>query len=256
MLLAIDVGNTNTVMALLDNGQIIRQRRLSTVHTRTVDEYAILTHSLLAEPPADSILTSVVPAVTAPLAQHCQALTGTPPILIGDRTVTIGVTVDMRAPREVGADRLVNTRAVIDRFSTPAIIIDIGTAATFDTINAQGHYIGGVIAPGPMIAFDALRRQAALLPQVLIEKPPAAIGVDTVTAMQSGLYWGYIDLVTGLTRRIIAEMDTKPAVIATGGATRPFIDSLEVVDHFEPDLTLYGLYRIWCENRDTPRSER
>ncbi len=238
MLLAIDIGNTNTVFALCEGEQIVKTWRSE---TGAADQYKELESNTVGID--DVIVSSVVPNTNEALSSFCQRQIGKAPIFV-DAAMT-GLTIDLDNPDEAGADRLVNARAVVDYYSAPAIVIDFGTATTFDVIDAQGRYSGGVIAPGVNLSIEALHRATAKLPSVPVEKPPAVIGKNTVHAIQSGIYWGYIGLIEGIVQKIIDDMGVKPLVLATGGLAPLFADSTPLIDKVDEELTLKGLTRIY-----------
>jgi type III pantothenate kinase len=167
----------------------------------------------------------------------------------GTRT---GIPILTDNPREVGADRIVNALAAYHRYGGPVIVVDFGTATTFDAISAKGEYLGGVICPGPQISADALFQRAAKLPRIDVRKPPHVIGRTTVASMQSGLFWGYVDMVEGLVRRMRAELGGDVAVVATGGLAVLVAPEAKGIDHVDPELTLRGLRIVWQRNQRTP----
>lgn len=240
MLLAIDVGNTNIVMAVHDGVAFVERWRME-----TASDLRVKMEGLSAAYPdiSDIIVSSVVPKVNDPLSAACQAAFHHAPLFVSHETITIEVALEK--PEEVGADRLVNAVALLAEHSAPAVIVDFGTATTFDVMDAAGRYCGGVIAPGINLSLKALEMAAAKLPDIQIEKPAKVIGGNTVEAMQSGIYWGYIGLIEGTLHRIAAEMGgTKPYVIATGGLAPLFIQGTEMIDTNDTDLTLKGLVHI------------
>ena len=254
MLLVIDVGNTNTVLGVFAGTELMAHFRINTYPPRTADEYGILTLSLLREKGIEPgqiegiAMSSVVP----PLAPVFEALAID---RFGRRALSIepgiktGMPILYDNPHEVGADRIVNGVAAFARYGGPAIVIDFGTATTFDIITARGEYLGGVIAPGLGISADALFEHAARLPRVDIKRPARVVGRNTVASMQSGLFFGYAGLVEGIVQRIKAELREACKVIATGGLVASFQDELPFVDAFDPHLTLHGLRLIYDKNR-------
>jgi len=258
MLLAIDAGNTNVVFAVFDGDAKRGQWRISTDGRRTSDEYAVWLVSLMAMKglvPADidaAILSSVVPSQTHTLIKLCEEHFGTRPMRVGDPAVDLGLEIKIDNPREAGADRLVNAVAAVAAYPAPLVVIDIGTGTTFDVVDADGNFAGGVIAPGPTLSLDALHRVAAQLPKVDIVKPARAIGNGTVGAMQSGMFWGYTGMIEGILKRIKAELsptgDPRVTVIGTGGLVRLFAEETPLVDHIDADLTLRGLLLIHQKN--------
>lgn len=257
MLLAIDCGNTNTVFAICDGDEIRGEWRITTDGRRTADEYAVWLTQLLAlhdlkrESVSAAIIATVVPDALFNLQSLCRRYFKTDPLIVGDTGVKLGVAVRLDRPDEVGADRLVNAVSAHALYPGDLILIDFGTATTFDVINAAGDYVGGVIAPGINLSLDALHRAAAKLPRIGIKRPPSVIGKATVPAMQSGVYWGYISLIEGLVTRITAEIGRKPLVVATGGLAPLFADATSVIDHLDPHLTVRGLMAVWRLNKPT-----
>lgn len=258
MLLTIDAGNTNILFALYQGDQRRGSWRIATDARRTGDEYAVwLTHlmGLVGVVPgqiSDAILASVVPAATGHLEDLCRVHFGLAPMVVGAAGVDSGIEIAMPVPEEVGVDRIVNAVAARALVSLPAVIIDIGTATTFDVVDRQGRYIGGVIAPGPQPSMEALHRLAAKLPRIDIIAPERAIGNSTVTAMQSGFYWGYVGLINGILDRITDDLGTAPSIIATGGLAGLFAGQVKRIQRVEPDLTLNGLRDIFLRNRPVP----
>ena len=257
MLLAIDCGNTNTVFAICDGDEIRGEWRITTDGRRTADEYAVWLTQLLAlhdlkrESVSAAIIATVVPDALFNLQSLCRRYFKTDPLIVGDTGEKLGVAVRLDRPDEVGADRLVNAVSAHALYPGDLILIDFGTATTFDVINAAGDYVGGVIAPGINLSLDALHRAAAKLPRIGIKRPPSVIGKATVPAMQSGVYWGYISLIEGLVTRITAEIGRKPLVVATGGLAPLFADATSVIDHLDPHLTVRGLMAVWRLNQPT-----
>ena len=249
MLLAIDIGNTNTVFAIVQKSEVKASWRWQTVQGRTSDEYAAFLGSMFALEGLqwglvkDVIVSSVVPDSDFQLIKFCRQHLNKKPTFVSAKNVGIKVVIDR--PEDVGADRLVNAVAVKTYHKTPAIVIDFGTATTFDVINAKGHYAGGIIAPGINLSVEALHRAAAKLPKVSIKKTDKVIGTSTVTAIQSGIYWGYISLIEGLVTKIAKEMKAKPFVIATGGLAPLFADNTNVIHAVDDELTLKGLIEIY-----------
>lgn len=255
MLLAIDAGNTNTVFAVSKNGEKpVAVWRIRTEGARTADEYASWLYPLLQQANLHLkeikavIIGSVVPNANFHLRSFCENYLKAKPIFIGDAGVDAGIHVTLPRPEEVGADRIVNAVAAKEQYKLPCVIIDFGTATTFDVVNKDGSYIGGVIAPGVNLSLDALHRAAAKLPKVDIAKPERVIGNDTVSAMKSGIFWGYISMMEGLLARIEKEMGEKPYVIATGGLAPIFAGSMAGINTVDDELTLRGLELIYARN--------
>ena len=254
MLLAIDAGNTNIVFAVCEGATIRAQWRAATKTTRTTDEYAVWLSQLLNLQGlsfADldqAIIGTVVPAVLFDLRNLCRKYLKCEPLIIGDAGVLLGIEIHADRPAAVGADRLANAVAAHARYKGAAIVVDFGTATNFDIVSAEGHYEGGVIAPGVNLSAEALHQAAALLPRVAIHRAQAVIGKDTVPAMQSGLYWGYVSLIDGIVARIKAEYGKPMLVVATGGLAHLFERDLDVIDHIDSDLTIHGLILIHARN--------
>jgi type III pantothenate kinase len=255
MLLAIDSGNTNIVFAVFgDDGEIKGTWRANSKLERTKDEHAVWLRPLLEMngiAPDDithAIIATVVPSNRFPLVGLCRDYFGIEPLVIGDADVDLGIKVLVDRPEQVGADRLVNTVAAHAKYGGPLIIVDFGTATTFDVIDGQGSYMGGVISPGINLSLEALHQAAAKLPLISVEKPDKVIGRDTVTAMQSGVFWGYVGLIEGIVRRIRTEMGADCQVIATGGLAPLFLDVTPAIELVDRTLTLDGLYMIHRNN--------
>jgi len=258
MLLAIDAGNTNVVFAVFDGDEKRAHWRISTDSQRTADEYAVWLVSLMTMKglfPARikaAILSSVVPSQTYALVKLCEDHFGCTPMRVGDSAVDLGLAIRLINPQEAGADRLVNAVSAVASYPAPLVVIDIGTGTTFDVVDADGAFIGGVIAPGPALSLDALHRVAAQLPKVDIAKPTSAIGHGTVAAMQSGMFWGYTGMIEGILKRITAELSpdgaTPVTVIGTGGLVRLFAEGTDMIHHIDGDLTLRGLRLIHERN--------
>ena len=259
LLLAIDVGNTNTVFALYRERHALGQWRISTVRERTADEYAAALTQLMAlkgyhhGDVGAAVIASVVPQALTPLKSMCREFFSCARVVGEDLGVTIPVLIDN--PREVGADRLVNAVAAHARYHGPLIVVDFGTATTFDVIDEAGRYCGGVIATGINLSLEALHRAAAKLPRVAVERPPRVIGSSTVTAMQSGVFWGYVSMIEGMVARIKAEFGAEMKVIATGGLAGLFAGATDVIEHVDRDLTMAGLVELFYADRPQNRTE-
>jgi|PlaIllAssembly_1097288.scaffolds.fasta_scaffold27703_3 type III pantothenate kinase len=258
MLLAIDIGNTNIVLGVFDEDRLVQSWRLSTERQRTADELGIWVCQLFEHRRLDLaaisgvVMASVVPQLTGTTVKMAERYLGREPLVVEGRIRT-GMPVLYDAPTDVGADRIVNGVAAFERYGRPAgkavIVVDFGTATTFDAISQAGEYLGGVICPGVQISADALFERAARLPRVDVRRPSAVIGRSTVGSMQSGLYFGYVGLVEGLVTRMRAELGTSAACVATGGLAEligPETAAIEVIDR---DLTLHGLRMIWAMNQ-------
>lgn len=255
MFLAIDCGNTNIVFAIFDGEKQKTIWRCRSDSARTADEYASWLMPLMANAKISfndidaALISSVVPDANFNLQRLCEDYFGASAKFVKSPDIKIGIDINMPRPSEVGADRLVNAVAAKHKYKKPIVIIDFGTATTFDVVNASGQYCGGVIAPGINLSVDALHRAAAALPKVPVEKTDKVIGDSTITAMQSGLYWGYISMIEGIIARMADELGQAPTVIATGGLAGIFGDGTEVINHIEPDLTLDGLRLIFSDNQ-------
>lgn len=254
MLLAIDVGNTNTVFAVHDGAAFIAEWRLRTDGRRTGDEYfAWLNQLMQHEAFALSQVDGIVIAATAPetlfnLRGLSVKYFGRQPIVIGDPGVDLGVQIRADHPAEVGADRIVNTLSGYLSYGPDLILVDFGTATTFDVVDQDGAYAGGVIAPGVNLASEALYQAASQLPRITVAQPAAVVGTNTVACMQSGLFWGYTGLIEGICQRIKAERGRAMTVVATGGLSPLFAAGTDVIDRTDPDLTMRGLVEIYRRN--------
>lgn len=254
MLLVIDAGNTNIVFALYDGKDKRGSWRIATDAQRTADQYAVWLNSVMALKGLKAgaiscaIIGSVVPDATFNLQRLCIDHLEATPLIIGRDKLDYGIDIHMDRPEEVGADRILNAVAAFERYGGPAIVIDFGTATTFDIVGADGSYSGGIIAPAAGHSLDALHRIAAKLPRVDIAKPESVIGKSTVSGMQSGIYWGYVSLIEGLVKRIQLEYGATMRVIATGGLAPMFAGSTDAIDDVDPDLTLRGLVLVYQRN--------
>lgn len=252
MLLVVDVGNTNTMFGVYDlqTSTLKTTVRAATRRDRMPDEwFAILAPILTAdgiEPRSIGalVISSVVPSVTRWLSAMGEERLGVAPIVV-NVDFDLGLPINVENPREVGADRLVNSIAAVHRYGAPVIVIDFGTALNFDVVNADGHYIGGSLAPGLIIALDAMTSRAAKLFSVDLVPPPSAIGRNTTHAIQSGLVLGYVALVEGMIQRISAEIEGKPTVVVTGGYADLFASQSPLIDAHDPDLTIDGLRLVY-----------
>lgn len=253
MLLAIEQGNTNTLFAVHDGERWIAQWRAATDSSRTADEYAVWLSQLLNMAGLQfgvlnaCIISSVVPQSIFNLRNLSRRYLHVEPLVIGENA-ELGIEVRIDKPSEAGADRLVNALGAHVVYPGDLIVIDSGTATTFDVIAADGGFEGGVIAPGINLSMEALHTAAAKLPRVAIQKPQRVVGTDTVGAMQSGVFWGYVALIEGLIARIKAEREGPMTVIATGGVASLFHGATTAIDHFDPDLTIRGLLEIHRRN--------
>lgn len=254
MLLAIAADNTNTKFALFEGERMRHQWRAQTQAQRTADEYAVWLMQLLnfeglkVGDIRATIISTVVPAALFNLRLLSQRYFKVEPMVVGEG-VDIGAKIAVDLPGEVGADRLVNTVAAHKTYGGPAVVVDFGTATSFDVVGADGSFQGGVIAPGINLSLEALHNATAKLPRISVAKPATVIGKSTVPCMQSGVFWGYIGLIEGLLARIKAEMGDGPIkVIATGGLAPLFADSTKAFDHIDGDLNFRGLRMIWERN--------
>ncbi|HLC05134.1 MAG TPA: type III pantothenate kinase [Anaerolineales bacterium] len=254
MLLAIDIGNTNITLGLYPEKEITHAWRLATAHERMPDEYGLqllglLEHADCAPGMIEAIaLASVVPPLTGTFVHACRMYLNRSPFVV-DAGVKTGVRIRYEDPKSVGADRVADAAAVKQFYGGPACIVDFGTATTFDAISREGDYLGGAIAPGIGIASEALFQRTAKLPRVDLARPSAAIGRNTVTAIQSGLVFGYVGLVEGMVARFRAELGQDMHVIGTGGLAELITAETDVIQHLAPWLTLDGLRIIWELNR-------
>jgi type III pantothenate kinase len=254
MLLALDVGNTNITIGIFRNGVLADHRRLRTVREQTSDEWGILLSSLArfaALDPQDLhgiIISSVVPPLNSALAEMSQRYFDTQAIFVTAETDT-GLKILYENPDEVGADRIVNSVAALHKYGGPCIIVDLGTAITFDVVSANAEYLGGIIAAGIGISAEALFSRAARLPLVDFRKPAGLIGRNTVASMQSGLYYGAIGAIDGLVERLIKELGSDTRVIATGGQAAMIAGGSRYIRHVDENLTLEGLRLIWDRTR-------
>ncbi|MFN4042377.1 MAG: type III pantothenate kinase [Brevundimonas sp.] len=253
MLLAIEQGNTNTLFAVHDGTDWVAQWRAATESSRTADEYAVWLSQLMAMRGLElkaldgCIISSVVPQSMFNLRNLSRRYLGAEPLVIGENA-TLGMEARILKPSEAGADRLVNAIGAHLKYPGDLIVIDSGTATTFDVIAADGAFEGGVIAPGVNLSLQALHEAAAMLPRIAIQKPERVIGKDTVSNMQAGVFWGYISLIEGLVARIKTEWGKPMTVIGTGGVASLFEGATGSIDHFDPDLTIRGLLEIWRRN--------
>lgn len=261
MLLAIDAGNTNIVFAVYNGEKIAGVWRAATKPQRTADEYAAFLRPLLLAASLDvqavkaAIIGSVVPEANFHLLKLCRDHFLCEPLMVGDPTVETGIRVLLDHPEEIGADRIVNAVGGAASYKPPLLIVDFGTATTFDVIDAQGNYCGGAIAPGINLSLEALHNAAAKLPRIAIAPSRKVIGKNTNDAIQSGIFWGYVGLIEGLVMRIKREFVSPMTVVATGGLAQLFAGSIPGIDHYDANLTLRGLYKIF-ERNQARRSSR
>ncbi len=254
MLLAVDVGNTNTVFALYVDGQPLASWRLATVRQRTSDEYALALVQLIEMAGFDyrqideAIVSSVVPESNIALRWMCRDRLHCPVAFVTEE-IEVPLKVALANPREVGADRVVNAYAAHRHYGGDLIVIDFGTATTFDVVDAEATYLGGVIAPGINLSLEALNRAAAKLPRIGVEKPQAVIGDSTVAAMQSGVFWGYIGLIEGLVARIRGEFGKPMRTLGTGGLAPLFANATDAIETVDRNLTMTGLVDLFTLER-------
>jgi type III pantothenate kinase len=250
MLLAVDVGNTNTVVGLFDDDELVESWRVKTDARATADEIALLYRGLLHGQPAPSgiAICSTVPAVLHELRGVVTRYFPDTPAVIVEPGVRTGVPLLYDNPREVGADRIVNTLAAHQLYGGPAIVVDFGTSTNFDVVSAKGEFLGGALAPGIEISVDALAARGARLFKIELARPRSVIAKTTVEALQSGILYGFAGQIDGLVRRISAELRADPVVVATGGLAPLVLEECETIDHHEPDLTLIGLRLVFERN--------
>lgn len=266
MLLVLDVGNTNTVLGVFATAEkkssaetpahyevLVANWRVTTLATQTVDEYGVLFRNLFSMAGLEAstihgiIISSVVPPVDSTLRQVCEQYFNTKPLFV-EPGVKTGVPVLYENPAEVGADRIVNAVAAFEKYGGPCIVVDFGTATTFDCVSAKGEYMGGVICPGVGISADALFAHTARLPRVAIRKPPRVVGTTTVGSLQSGLYYGYLGMVDGLLERLLEEIGKDTQVVATGGLASRMSAGSKYIRKVDDFLTLEGLRIVWERN--------
>lgn len=257
MLLAIDSGNTNVVFSVYDGVDAKGVWRCSNDPRRTADEYMVWLKQLMELEGIDrakvdgAIIASVVPEALFHLVSLCRRYFHCEPLVVGEPGVELGVEILMDRPEQVGADRLVNAVAAHDRYRKPVIVVDFGTATTFDVVDGDGNYAGGVIAPGINLSLEALYQAASKLPRVEIRPTEKIIGKATIPGMQSGIFWGYVGLIEGLIRRIRDELgDPAMPVIATGGLAPMFAEATDLFDHIDRDITIRGLVLIHKRNTE------
>lgn len=254
MLLVIDIGNSNIVMGLYEGDDLRHHWRVATDRNKTEDEYGMLVTSLfhhgglvLAQV-SGVIISSVVPPLNFTIERMCEKYLHQKPLLVGPGIKT-GLNIKYEYPREVGSDRIVNAVAAIHHYGTPLIVVDFGTATTFCYVDERGQYWGGAIAPGIGISTEALFSRAAKLPRIEIAKPASVVGRNTIAAMQSGIYYGFVGQVEGIVRRIVAEYGSVPKVVATGGLASLVAKETECIHVVDPYLTLKGLHLIYERNQ-------
>ncbi len=257
MILAIDIGNTNTVFGIFKGEELFLSFRIKSDQTRTTDEYASSILFLIERSGVSAcdikgiVIASVVPSLSHTIDRVVRRYFPASPLIIDINTKT-DIAVKIENPKEVGIDRIVNSVAAVEKYNAPCIIIDFGTATTFDIVNKNAEYIGGVIYPGVMLSAHSLHQNTAKLPDVNIEKPKTVVGKNTIHSMQSGLYYGYLELINGLIKRVIEEEfknDDNLKIILTGGLGTIFANDIYCDVVYEPQLTLYGLKLIYDKNK-------
>ena len=255
MILAIDTGNTNTKFALCEGEITLALWRCETNPRRTSDEYLVWLTQLMdtkeinRDQLSGSVISCVVPDALDNLTSLCSQITNSPPIVVGAKGVSLGIDVIINRPEQVGADRLANAVGAYGRHKGPLIVVDFGTATTFDVIDGDGNYRGSAIAPGINLSLEALHMRAAKLPRVDIRPTCSVIGTTTKTAMQAGLYWGYVGMIEGLIARISNEYGEPLNVVATGGLAPLFANATDAIDQSDPEMTIRGLRMIYELNR-------
>ena len=255
MLLAIDVGNTNTVFGVHDGSKWVAQWRSATDPSKTADDYAAWLwrlsdmHGVSLDAIDGCVISTVVPQAQFNFRNLARRYLNLEPLFIDDPSLKNSMEIRIRRPEQVGQDRLVSGLGAHMTYPGNLIVIDSGTATTFDIIAADGAFEGGIIAPGINLSVSALHNAAAQLPRIAIQKPEAVIGQDTVSAMQSGVFWGYIGLIDGLVKRIKTEYGKPMTVIATGGVASLFEGASDTIDHYDPDVTICGLLEIYKRSR-------
>ncbi|AXE64196.1 pantothenate kinase [Hyphomonas polymorpha PS728] len=255
MLLVIDVGNTNTVFALHDGQNWVNQWRSATDSTKTADDHASWLWRLADMQGVDlskvkgCVVSSVVPHAQFNFRNLARRYLNVEPLFIGEPGIKTGMDLRVRHPEQVGADRIVSALGAHVAYPGDLVVIDSGTATTFDIVSADGAFEGGIISPGIYLSMRALHDAAAQLPRIAIQKPAQVIGKDTVSAMQSGVFLGYIELIDGLVRRIKAEWGRPMTVIATGGVASLFEGASETIDYYDQDILIRGLLEVWKRNR-------
>jgi type III pantothenate kinase len=254
MLLAVDIGNTHIAVGIFQDKKLVEHWNVRSEAERTCDEYKVILRGLLWASSLDekqitgAILSSVVPPLTPVFQELCRGMFQVKPLTVGPGLKT-GMPILYENPLEVGADRVVSAVAALEKYGGPCIVVDFGTATTFDALSARGEYLGGAIAPGVRISAEALFTKTAKLPRIEIVKPEMAVGRTTVTSMQSGLYYGYIGLVSTLIQKFQDELSEEADVVATGGFASLIHSEVASIDFYEPDLVLEGLRILYDRNR-------
>ncbi|MBC7364091.1 MAG: type III pantothenate kinase [Candidatus Aminicenantes bacterium] len=258
MLITFDIGNTTTGVGVFQGKKILASWKIKSDRKKTADEFGIILSSLMShaglkgEKIRGAIISSVVPPLTPIFQQACEKFFGQKPLVVGPGLKT-GISILYENPAEVGSDRIVGAVAAFEKYGGPTLVVDFGTATTFDAISEKGEYLGGAIAPGVLISAEALYLKTAKLPRIEVRKPKTAIGRSTVTSMQSGLYFGYVGLVNNIISEMSRELKAKPKVIATGGLAEMVVDDIKSIEAVEPHLVLEGLRIIYEKNRKTEK---
>ncbi|MDQ7248104.1 type III pantothenate kinase [Dongia sedimenti] len=257
MLLCINANNTNVKFAVYDGEKPVGDWRLKTEAGRTADQYVVWLNQLMIMAGLDfkkitgAIIASVVPQAVFHLTMLCEQHLKTKPLVVGDPAVKLGIQVKMDIPvSTVGADRLANAVGGHITYKKPLVIVDFGTATTFDVADGEGNYLGGAISPGINLSVEILHSATAMLPRIAVERPNRVIGKSTTEAMQSGIFWGYVGLVEGMVQRITAEFGADLAVIATGGLAPLFVGVTPLIHHLDPEITMRGLVEIYRRNKN------
>jgi type III pantothenate kinase len=251
MLLAADVGNTQTVLGLFDGAELVDQWRVRTESSRTGDEMGALYARLLDLSQLDGIvLSSTVPALVREFERFAERWAQGVELLVVGPGIRTGIPIRYDDPREVGPDRIANSIAARERYGAPVIVVDFGTSTNFDIVSPEGEYLGGVLSPGVEVSMEALFARAARLLKVDLVEPPSVIGKTTVAGLQSGLVYGFAALVDGIVERIRGELGVDARVVATGGLADVIAPHARTIERVDPDLTLEGLRLVWERNRD------